>query len=259
MNTATNLTDDVHHCCKSGHIHTGTPAGSITQIAGIDTYVTKHKNSNGRAVLYVHDALGLPFINNQLLADTYAEQAEVDVYLPDFLEGDSVPVSVLSSPGSFDFGPWLARHSRDHCSDMILGFAKELRDSYGVKKLAAVGFCWGGWGASMLGSTDLVDAIVVHHPTLLRVPEDIEKLKKPSLFLCAETDAVFPDSMRIAAQKILEEKKDQISIFKLYPGTRHGFAVRGGNEDVVVLKAAEDAKNNAVQFFRTHLTEEINQ
>ena len=261
--------EDVHKCCKSGHIHTGTPTGTMTRICGLETYVaTAHpkKSSSSSssattigeqrtAVLFLHDAFGLPFINNQLLADTYAEQAQVDVYLPDFLEGDSVPVSILSDPdrrAAYDFGAWAARHSRPHCSHMIESFCRELRENHGVQKLAAVGFCWGGWAALHLGATDLVDAVVVHHPSLLNIPDDVQNLKKPSMFLCAETDHQLPEDKRTTVQQILEQK-DIESVFKVYPGTLHGFAVRFNGTDTIAAEAAEDAKNMSIEFFKTHL------
>jgi hypothetical protein len=34
------------------------------------------------------DAFGLPFINNQILADHYASAGQYLVYLPDFLDGE---------------------------------------------------------------------------------------------------------------------------------------------------------------------------
>ena len=243
--------EDPHKCCKSGHVHKGNPTGTFTTLAGIETYVAKNPNSNGKAVLYVTDALGYKFVNNQLLADTYAEQAEVDVYMPDFLEGDAVPTSVLSGQ-AFDFMPWLGKHNREKCYPLVEAAAKELRETHGVTKLASVGFCWGAATAIMLGATDLVDAVVLHHPTRLEIPGDVEKLKKPILFNCAEIDSVFPDNVREQTQQFFANKPDQVALFNLYPGTVHGFAVRG-SDDPVVVEAKEDAKNQAVKFFKTYL------
>jgi dienelactone hydrolase len=238
----------MHDCCRTGHIHTGTPVGSITQIAGRDTYVTRNAQSNGRAVLFIHDAFGITFVNNQLLADTFAEQAQVDVYIPDFFDGDAIPVSVMTSTQPFDWAPWRAKHGRD-VYPMIEEYTKTLREEQGIKKLVAIGYCWGAMGTIRLGATDLIDGAAVAHPSFLDVPGDIEKLKKPSLFLCAEVDHAFPVDKRTQSQQILEQRSADAT-FKLFEGVSHGFAVRFNGEDKVAAAAAEEAKDLAVQFFK---------
>lgn len=47
-----------------------------------------------------------------------------------------------------------------------------------------------------------------------------------------------------------------LSSFILYPGTRHGFAVRGSRQDAAVNAARQDALQQAVSFFGQHLTGE---
>jgi dienelactone hydrolase len=223
----------------------------MTKIAGLDTYMAHPDQFTGRAVLFISDAFGLPFVNSRLLADTYAKQAGVLVVLPDFFEGDPVPESALKT-GQFDFMSWIAKHGKDHCYPLIENVARELREKHGVTKLAAIGFCWGGWATLKLGATDLVDAVAVAHPSMVDMPADIENLKKPALFLCAEIDQQFPEEKRKAAQEILQ-KKGFDATFEFYPGTTHGFAVRFNSEDQVAAKAAEDAKDKAVTFFKKYL------
>ena len=98
-----------HDCCTRGSVHSGTHVGETVIIAGVDTYIARNTNSNGRAIFFLHDGFGWAFINNRLLADTFAVQANVDVYLPDLLEGDGVPESAISS-GNFDWGAWISRY-----------------------------------------------------------------------------------------------------------------------------------------------------
>ncbi|EFC40011.1 predicted protein [Naegleria gruberi] len=239
----------MHDCCKQGHIHTGTPTGTLTQISGRETYVKKHSNSNGKAILFIHDAFGLPFINNQLLVDTFSEEAQADVYLPDFFNGDGVPIQVLSNMSSFDFNPWRARNGRDKFP-IIESYTRALKEQEGIKKLVVIGFCWGGWGSIQLGQLDdLVDGVVLAHPSMLEIPSDIEALKKPSLFICAEVDHAFSEEARLLSQSILENK-EMDATFKLWNGVRHGFAVRFDTEDKIAAQAAEQAKDEAVKFFK---------
>lgn len=76
--------------CFSGHANPGTPKGQITQVFGRKTYVAEPpegKSPEGIIVI-VPDAFGLPFINNQILADHYAAAGQFLVYLPDFVDGE---------------------------------------------------------------------------------------------------------------------------------------------------------------------------
>jgi dienelactone hydrolase len=73
--------------CFRGRVHEGTPRGKIIKLYGLDTYVsdpTENRTAKGIIVI-IPDAFGLPFVNNQLLADHYAEKSDYRVYLPDFM------------------------------------------------------------------------------------------------------------------------------------------------------------------------------
>jgi hypothetical protein len=44
-----------------------------------------------------------------------------------------------------------------------------------------------------------------------------------------------------------------LGTFILYPGTQHGFAVRGNKRDAAINGAREDALKQGLRFFRQHL------
>lgn len=58
---------------------------------------------------------------------------------------------------------------------------------------------------------------------------------------------------RKATEEILKKKEVQISEFVDYPGTKHGFAVRGSTTDQQVVAAYEGALERSSEFFKTHL------
>ena len=68
-------------CCISGFNWDGKPTGKEIELAGFNTYVTG--SNKEAAVLYIHDIFGWTFTNARLLADHYANEAEVTVYIPD--------------------------------------------------------------------------------------------------------------------------------------------------------------------------------
>jgi hypothetical protein len=75
--------------CFKGHVREGKPLGKIEKVHGRETYIAEPpegKPAKGIVVI-VPDAFGLPFVNNQLLADHYAALGQYLVYLPDFMDG----------------------------------------------------------------------------------------------------------------------------------------------------------------------------
>lgn len=77
--------------CFSGHQHEGQPVGKMIKLHGLDTYLAEPpegREARGIIVL-IPDAFGIEFVNNKLLADTYARKGDYKVYLPDFMLGQS--------------------------------------------------------------------------------------------------------------------------------------------------------------------------
>jgi hypothetical protein len=68
-------------CCTTGFRWEGTPKGKEAKLANVPTYVTG--TNKDAAVLIVHDIFGWTLNNTRMLADHYAEEADVTVYLPD--------------------------------------------------------------------------------------------------------------------------------------------------------------------------------
>ena len=78
--------------CFSGHVNPGTPTGRWDTVHGLRTYIaepTAGKQTLG-VIVIIPDAFGVDFVNNQILADHYASAAQYLVYLPDFMDGQSV-------------------------------------------------------------------------------------------------------------------------------------------------------------------------
>eukprot|EP00026_Physarum_polycephalum_P016489 Phypoly_transcript_17408.p1 GENE.Phypoly_transcript_17408~~Phypoly_transcript_17408.p1 ORF type:complete len:258 (+),score=48.60 Phypoly_transcript_17408:22-774(+) len=247
------MAEDPHECCKKGSVHSGTPVGHETKMEGLDVYISEPATPTDKAILFLHDGFGWTLVNNRLLADSYAKEANVRVFLPNLLVGEIVPAELLfdhEKIKQYDFSKFVKDNAREARWPTVLQFAKSLKEKHGVKSVACIGFCWGGWASLALAATDTVDAAAVAHPSMVRVPSDIENIKKPTLFLCAEVDRAFPAEARQQAEAIMEKKKPLYSLFKLYPGTEHGFAVRGNLNNKPEADAAMDAKNEAVAFFK---------
>lgn len=87
--------------CFTGHINPGTPTGEWETVHGLRTYVAKPPSGKEPLgiIVIIPDGFGVGFVNNQVLADHYASGAQYLVYLPDFMDGESMgSPACLSSP-----------------------------------------------------------------------------------------------------------------------------------------------------------------
>jgi len=158
---------------------------------------------------------------------------------------------------------WFNRHPFSHAVGVVSAVAAALREAHGAKRVGVQGYCYGGAvGVLMASKAGVVDAVVSAHPgflgpvqwpVLLRMPEAAQDICTPILFICADYDHYFPEATWTAVQQVLEDKWPGLGTFILYPGTRHGFAVRGNKQDPAINAAREDALKNAIKFFGQHL------
>jgi len=242
-------------------------------MAGFDVYLTKPEGETNKAIIFATDAFGLSLVNNKLLADKFAKHGFL-VVMPDLFDGDPVSAEHLQTlehvpEGWMDtvahkakitwmitsvFLPWLYRHPFDALLPRIDNLITELKQNHGVEKIGMAGYCYGGKVSALFGAKpDRIDAFAVAHPSRLSVPDDIEAIKTPCLFCCAEEDQQFAfTSTRQQAEQILIKNKIQAK-FVDYLGQKHGFAVRGDSKNAAVANAATDCCNQMASFFKQHL------
>lgn len=67
-------------CCATGSLHTGTPTGRFETIHGLKTYVADAPSGSPKGiVVIIPDAFGIELPNNQILADEYAKNGDLQV------------------------------------------------------------------------------------------------------------------------------------------------------------------------------------
>lgn len=76
--------------CFNGSVHDGEARGKITQVYGLDCYVSEplRRRPTRGIIVILPDCWGWASNNNRLLADRYAEKGGYKVYLPDFMNGE---------------------------------------------------------------------------------------------------------------------------------------------------------------------------
>lgn len=107
------------------------------------------------------------------------------VVAPDLFNGDPVPDDALEK--GFNFGPWLGRHGPDVTDPIIAGTIKAMREEYSVKKIGAVGYCFGGrYVVRFLAPGRGVDVGFAAHATLVQASEFEEADVPLSLAIAGE-------------------------------------------------------------------------
>ncbi|KAG9830133.1 alpha/beta-hydrolase, partial [Aureobasidium melanogenum] len=239
-------------CCKEGFKWNGQPVGKETTLGKNPAYVTG--DNKDAAVLIVADVFGWTLPNVRLLADHYAKEANVTVYVPDYFNGEVVEPDMLEDPEkrkNFDIMAFIGRNSKEIRFPEITANAKELKSNY--KKVAAIGFCYGAWAVLRLANKDspLIDCAAVAHPSLLEESE-IANIGVPVQFLSPEHDQMFTPELKEFTLKTLPTLNIPFN-YDYYPALVHGFAVRGDHNDPKQKEGLERAKNAAVYWFKQHL------
>ncbi|KAK4692991.1 hypothetical protein P7C71_g4316, partial [Lecanoromycetidae sp. Uapishka_2] len=275
--------------CIKGTVHSGQPSGKEEMIHGLNTYVVGNR-TNPRGIIVIYsDVFGLPLPNNRLIADAYAKSGEWLVYLPDFFEGDPVPLNVAdvlipvdtAKQSTFSkytgilanapsFLMWMTRHKQAPTEKVCMNFLQALRRATPTsQKIGMVGFCWGGKYAiraglesNMIeiegGKVPLVDAVVVLHPSHVALPDDVETLVVPVSYGWGLEDIAVNIKQKDQVQDIHAKAKEggrklPEMEHKVYKPGRHGFAVRGNPEDPQEKACLEDSVTQVLSWFEPRL------
>jgi len=243
--------------CVSGVRHEGEPEGKWEKIGGVECYVATPTVDypKDKVVLYLADVLGPQFKNAQLLSDDFARNG-FKVIAPDYFNGDPIPESAIAT-GKFDLQAWFVNHGTDKTRPTLDKVIDALKAD-GVTGFGATGYCFGGRYVFDLAFENILKASVVSHPSLLKVPEDLEKYvatsKAPLLINSCTIDEQFPIASQAKADELLGGGKFTPGYKREYfDGCTHGFAVRGDLSDPKVKAGKEGAFVSTVEWFLKHL------
>ncbi|KAK0727631.1 Alpha/Beta hydrolase protein [Lasiosphaeria miniovina] len=241
-------------CCLRAFEWDGTPAGTVSTIPGTNhaAYVTG--NNPSAAVLYLHDILGWTFPNARLLADHYAREANVTVYVPDLFDGWVVSREAVFAKRyeDIDMAGFLARNNREKREPEIIAAARALRAKYA--RVGVVGFCYGGWASARLGAKDLlgvVDCVSIGHPGLM-TKADVDALAVPTQLLAPEIDEHYPPELKTHTFQTLQALGLPFE-YHHFPGVEHGCLTRGDEAAKGSRDAMVRGKNAAVAWFKQWL------
>ncbi|KAF9894110.1 hypothetical protein FE257_009083 [Aspergillus nanangensis] len=241
-------------CCLKGFKWQATPKGQEATLANAPCYVAG--SNPDVAIMIIHDLYGWTFPNVRLLADHYAEEIGATVYVPDFFNGEALPLDILQDQTQWhklDLPAFIERNSKENREPQIVSCAQALRAQY--KRTGAIGFCFGGWGVFRLGARgkNLVDCISTAHPSFLEKGE-IEQVGVPVQIMAPEIDPMFTAELKVFSNQVIPTLGVPYD-YQYFPQVEHAFAVRGDPKNPAEMKAMIRAKNAAVLWFRQWLQE----
>jgi dienelactone hydrolase len=97
--------------------------------------------------------------NSQLIADQFAANGYYTLLVDEF-DGDSL---TLNRPPGFDFQAWRGKHTPEKIDPIVEAAVKYLKDK-GMKKIGAVGYCFGAKYVCRLLNGRGVDVGYCAHP-----------------------------------------------------------------------------------------------
>lgn len=191
---------------------------------------------------------------------------------------ERVKMGFATTAKSFMLDMWLARQTPEKVLPLIRkvleGAKEEFADAVANGGgIYAVGYCFGGKyvcllaaelpdsaahgqappndeEAGMAKAGPLIKAGALAHGTLITT-EDLQAIKAPISMACVENDQLFPDDVRTAGQKYLEENKVKHEV-KVYSGVPHGFAVVGEYGDPKIQEAQKEAFEQMLAWLKAH-------
>lgn len=149
------------------------------------------------------------------------------------------------------------------CWPRVTSFLRALReDKSTTLPVGIAGFCWGGLYSFTLNhdrpdaktsdGRPLADAFFAAHASSVTVPGDMEAITMNLSYAIGDDDAVMNMKQVRQLQEILASKPNVDSEVVIYPGAKHGFAVRASRTepDAQETKQAEEAEKQAIAWFQ---------
>lgn len=252
-------------CCPPGswpalEEQCGSFNGKVEDLGdGLKAYVVQPVKPTGFGIISFQDIYQYDSARSKAVADQFAEAGFAVVHV-NFTEDNFYA-------GEFDakFYVWVREHSyADFIKPKLVSTViPYLKDTLGIQKISAIGFCWGSYIAfQACADPDVNDSIVasaLFHPTLGlnqafdKDPEskDIaEHVNIPSLFVPAGNDPDFlgPEGpvMKILKMKCPSSKSIVMKDMS------HGFVIRGDVSNPAVKRDVKEAIELATSFLKEH-------
>jgi len=192
---------------------------------------------------------------------------------------EQVKLGIASAAKSFTIDMWLARHTPERVLPIlhkVISAAKEeFPDAVAHGSgIYGIGYCFGAKYILLLGAElpadvaagqkapeaeaeegmvkkgPLIKVGALAHGTQITLA-DLEKCQVPIDIVAVEEDSLFPDDIREAGVKKLQENGTEHNV-EVYHGVPHGFAVLGDYEDSKIKEQQQKAFHQMLDWLKSH-------
>ncbi|KAF2722280.1 alpha/beta-hydrolase [Polychaeton citri CBS 116435] len=192
---------------------------------------------------------------------------------------EKIKMAVASIPKSFTIDTWLARQTPEKVLPILNKVVTSVKEEYADAianggGIYAVGYCFGARYVVLLGNeldkeavagqrskdTEAEEGMVkqgpqikcgaIAHGTQIG-KEELANIQVPISIVAVENDSLFPDEVREAAVKSLQERQLEHEQ-KVFPGVPHGFATAGEYEDAKIQEAQREAFDIMLGWLKSH-------
>ena len=192
-------------------------------------YLAAPSVHNSVAIVVLQEIFGVN-ANIREIADGFAAQGYVAI-APDLYwrQSPGIQLDPASDEGRAQAMTLMKGLDRDHAvSDSIDALNAARQFVTGIKRTAAIGYCFGGGVAYLLAVRNEVDAGVAYYGTYLQtVLDEAAGLKGQLLLHIAEQDHICPPEVQQAIKDALAPLGDRAAAV-VHPGVGHAFARAGG-------------------------------
>jgi len=266
--------------CVSGNLLPGKPTGTMIKIGTTDCYFAQAPEpapvAGKHAIILFTDVFGLPLENPKVMADSFAKETGLNVYVPDMFLGhpplrhedlqpyDHNEVGV-KAPLYKNLGfTWqfikalpnlLTTNWPSKVTARMCAFIDALKKEKGVEKVGAVGYCYGGQIIAELAPFHVLSSGVLCHPGDFSL-KLVDQIDFPVSWVTCQEDFAFAPKKTEQCETMLSSRSEANKVdfeFKKYMGTKHGFAIRPAMDMPIVKKAFEDATEQTVGWFKKTL------
>lgn len=216
-------------------------------MSDFDVYTVGSSENSAKdvSIIVIYDIFGFNISQTRVFCDRLAAEYQVQVAMPDVFRGQTAAAHFFNlSEVLALIGSW-SRVSSD--LNMV---ASWLRKSSPSRRIAIIGFCWGGLQVARACSnlSSLFYAGVSIHGAWL-TENEVRYLQKPVFFIAAGDDPPLRPNLSAIIEQSTSPRVSGQCQYETYSDMVHGFVSTGANYSNVANVQAIDRVHETVRIF----------
>jgi carboxymethylenebutenolidase len=221
-------------------------------------YVSGNPDSSA-ALLVAYDIFG--FQGQSRIRQVCDKLAAAGFYvvMPDFYRGEQITWEQFLA--KVDIFAFIKRWKwEEHCKKDCFNALDHIAGLPNIKKVGAVGFCWGGWIAAKVAHAGQISAGYIPHPSVhverAFGGDDtalVSESKCPLMFDTAGDDQPNLKAGGAAFEALKATAAGAGSVTRDFPDMQHGWTTRGDITNPAVAAGVEKALSGGIEFLQKHL------